>query len=100
MKHVEHEYAVVGSWEDLNITLEVLEHYIPRFFRGATKLYFDVENGMISTPMNANPWKPTISTHIKELIRKNFTREYEFYNFCKQRLYKQYYALKKLYGYD
>ncbi|XP_069967761.1 heparan sulfate 2-O-sulfotransferase pipe isoform X5 [Bactrocera oleae] len=94
MQHVENEYAVVGSWEDLNVTLEVFEHYIPRFFRGATQLYFDVENGMISTPMNVNPWKPTISAHIKELIRKNFTREYEFYNFCKQRLYKQYYALK------
>lgn len=40
MKHVENEYAVVGSWEDANVTLEVLEHYIPKFFRGATKLYF------------------------------------------------------------
>lgn len=40
MKHVENEYAVVGSWEDLNVTLKVLEHYVPKFFRGATNLYF------------------------------------------------------------
>lgn len=32
---VEEEYAVVGTWEDTNITLSVLEHYIPRFFKHA-----------------------------------------------------------------
>lgn len=37
--HVEREYAVVGSWEDTNITLAVLEAYIPRFFAGAPKIY-------------------------------------------------------------
>ncbi|XP_053954283.1 heparan sulfate 2-O-sulfotransferase pipe-like [Anastrepha ludens] len=40
IKNVEKEYAVVGSWEDLNVTLKVLEHYIPKFFRGVTQLYF------------------------------------------------------------
>ncbi|XP_017468081.1 PREDICTED: heparan sulfate 2-O-sulfotransferase pipe-like [Rhagoletis zephyria] len=97
-KHVENEYAVVGSWEDLNVTLEVLEHYIPKFFRRATELYFDGENGLAATQNNANPWKPTISSHIKEMLRKNFTAEYEFYNFCKQRLYKQYFALQNMRG--
>lgn len=38
--HVEKEYAVVGTWEDTNITLTVLEHYIPRYFKGATHLYY------------------------------------------------------------
>lgn len=38
--HVEKEYAVVGSWEDTNITLAVLEAYIPRFFADATKIYY------------------------------------------------------------
>lgn len=37
---VEQEYAVVGTWEDTNITLTVLENYIPRYFQGATKLYY------------------------------------------------------------
>ncbi|TMW40448.1 hypothetical protein DOY81_014472, partial [Sarcophaga bullata] len=39
-KHVETKYAVVGSWEDTNVTLTVLEHYIPRFFRGAAEVYY------------------------------------------------------------
>lgn len=40
-KHtVETEYAVVGTWEDTNITLTVLEHYIPRYFRNAKVAYY------------------------------------------------------------
>lgn len=34
-RNVELDYAVVGSWEDTNITLTVFERYIPRFFKGA-----------------------------------------------------------------
>lgn len=37
---VEQHYAVVGNLEDLNMTLTVLEHYVPRFFKGATKIYW------------------------------------------------------------
>ena len=40
MKNVERDYAVVGSWEDVNVTLTVLEHYVPSYFRGAHQLYY------------------------------------------------------------
>ena len=33
MEHVEKHYAVVGILEDMNKTLTVLEHYVPRFFK-------------------------------------------------------------------
>lgn len=32
--NVERDYAVVGTWEETNITLTVFEAYIPRFFKG------------------------------------------------------------------
>lgn len=38
-EHVERDYAVVGSWEDTNITLTVFEKYIPRFFQGAKTVF-------------------------------------------------------------
>nr|CAD7450874.1 unnamed protein product [Timema bartmani] len=42
-KHaVERHYAVVGILEDLNSTLTVLEHYVPRFFKGASQVYWGV----------------------------------------------------------
>lgn len=36
---VEENYAVVGVLEDLNTTFSVLEHYVPRFFRGVSRIY-------------------------------------------------------------
>lgn len=45
------------------------------------------------TNRNKNKRKPKIDADVKEIIRKNFTHEYEFYHFCKQRLYKQYLAV-------
>lgn len=37
---VEKHYAVVGVLEDLNSTLTVLENYIPKFFQGASQVYW------------------------------------------------------------
>ncbi|XP_061388103.1 heparan sulfate 2-O-sulfotransferase pipe-like [Musca vetustissima] len=91
-RNVEQEYAVVGTWEDTNVTLTVLENYIPRYFKGASKMYYmDLANDH----KNSNPMKPHISEEIKNMVRRNFTREIEFYQFCRQRLHKQYFALKQ-----
>lgn len=38
-EHVERDYAVVGTWEETNITLTVFEKYIPKFFNGAKLLF-------------------------------------------------------------
>lgn len=46
------------------------------------------------TRINRNFFKPPVSEEVKNLVRNNFTREVEFYQFCKQRLYRQYRALK------
>lgn len=37
---VDEHYAVVGVLEDMNTTLTVLEHYIPKFFKGAIEIYY------------------------------------------------------------
>ncbi|XP_012284255.1 heparan sulfate 2-O-sulfotransferase pipe isoform X2 [Orussus abietinus] len=89
---VEKHYAVVGVLEDVNSTLTVLENYVPRFFEGATEVYYDQENSF--TKINRNFFKPPVSEEVKDLVRRNFTREVEFYQFCKQRLHKQLRALK------
>lgn len=39
-RSVEQHYAVVGVLEDLNTTLTVFEKYVPRFFRGASDIYW------------------------------------------------------------
>ncbi|XP_072157960.1 uronyl 2-sulfotransferase homolog pip isoform X2 [Bemisia tabaci] len=89
---VEENYAVVGILEDMNTTLTVLENYVPRFFKGSSYIYQVEMQGF--RKINRNAFKPTISEEIKNIIRRNFTREIEFYQFCRQRLHKQLYALK------
>ena len=39
-ENVEKHYAVVGVLEELIKTLTVLEHYIPRYFKGAKDVYW------------------------------------------------------------
>ncbi|KAL9906890.1 uronyl 2-sulfotransferase homolog pip-like [Glossina fuscipes fuscipes] len=89
--HVERGYAVVGSWEDTNITLGVFENYIPRFFCAA-KVIYEMHEEHISN-RNRNKRKPQIDDDVKATIRRNFTYEYEFYYFCNQSIYKQYLAI-------
>jgi len=91
MHNVEKNYAVVGVLEDMNKTLAVLEHYVPKFFKGATNTYWeDMRN---FRALNRNIYKPPVAEATKEIVRKNFTREIEFFEFCKQRLHRQYMAL-------
>jgi len=89
-RSVEQQYAVVGVLEDFNVTLTVFEHYIPRFFRGASQVYY---GDMGLHKVNHNAFKPLVSEAVKDIVRKNFTREIEFYQFCRQRLYRQRLAL-------
>lgn len=90
-ENVEKTYAVVGVLEELNKTLTVLEHYVPRFFKGALNTYWNEVH--VFSKINRNIYKPPVAEATKELVRKNFTREIEFFEFCKQRLHKQYLAL-------
>jgi len=90
-ENVERHYAVVGVLEELNKTLTVLEHYVPRFFKGALDVYWNEVH--IYSKINRNIYKPPVAEEVKDIVRKNFTRELEFFDFCKQRLHKQYLAL-------
>ncbi|XP_030081823.1 heparan sulfate 2-O-sulfotransferase pipe isoform X1 [Drosophila hydei] len=87
---VEQQYAVVGVLEDFNTTLSVLEKYVPRFFEGVRDIY--ANSAEYLTKINKNNFKPPVSEHVKDIVRRNFTNEIEFYQFCRQRLHKQYLA--------
>lgn len=88
---VETQFSVVGVLEDMNTTLAVLEKYIPRFFTGASDIYFNKIDNFQSC--NRNEFKPKVSEQVKNIVRQNFTREIEFYEFCRQRLKAQYAAV-------
>ena len=90
-KHnVERYYAVVGVLEKWKETMEVLEAYVPAYYKGAKEVY---KNYFKDQPKNKNFFKVKASQSVKDLVRANFTTEIEFYNFCRQRLYRQYLTL-------
>lgn len=58
------------------------------------KYFFPIaDNIAVMKKINRNIYKPHVSEHVKDILRKNFTHEIEFYEFCKQRLHMQYAAL-------
>ena len=88
--NVERYYSVVGVLEKFNETLEVLENYVPAFFKDARKIYKNMMNERsVNQFINQNKFKKKPNSVIKELVKVNFTTEIEFFNFCKQRLYRQ-----------
>ena len=61
-----------------------LTHFLSIFFAEEIKTF---------SKINRNTYKPSVPEEVKDIVRRNFTRELEFYDFCKQRLHKQYLAL-------
>lgn len=56
-------------------------------------IYFFLDPTNNFNKINKNSFKPTVSEHVKDIVRRNFTKEIEFYEFCRQRLHKQYLAV-------
>lgn len=88
--NVEKYYAVVGILERWNESLQVLEQYVPAFFKGVSEIYRRNNN----TKVNVNKFKPKVSKPILQEMAKNFTFEFEFYEFCKQRFQRQWLAIQ------
>ena len=59
-------------------------HIINKYFTDQIQKY---------SKINRNIYKPSTAEATKDIVRKNFTRELEFFDFCKQRLHKQFLAL-------
>ena len=84
--NVEQYYSVVGILELMPETMRVLESFVPFYFHGVTEEY---ENQFEKKLRNKNLLKPRVREDIKEMVAKNMSLEIKFYEFCKQRLYKQ-----------
>ena len=87
-KNVEKYFDVVGIMENLNMTLTVAEKKMPQYFKGAKKFFF--ENPGDNKSLGENVFKLPVSEEVRAIVRKKFTHEIEFYNFCKQRLEAQF----------
>ena len=92
-ENVEKFYKVVGITENINMTLQVLEHEMPEYFEGGSHIYHTDEE--VKNFRMKNAYKLPVSDEVMSIVRQNFTQEIEFYNFCKQRLLNQYENITK-----
>ena len=98
-------YAVIGLVEDIETSLCVMEAYVPLFFKGALKVYYEIgryqakQSKILKTPIsfvaNVTPHKDTISDLARSILATNMTLDYEFYGFVKHRLKMQVESLRK-----
>ncbi len=77
----------------MDMSLEVMENYVPRFFKDARQVYARLRKNQ-KRVTNFNKFKPHVTQWAKDFVRANFSVEYEFYEFCKQRLLRQHLAIK------
>ena len=93
--NVEKYYPVVGVLEKFNETLRVLEEVMPQYFKGASNVDY-TEGYKKEKLFNSNrPKPPRIMETTKLIMKANMTHEFEFYEFCVQRLQNQFDALIK-----
>ena len=84
LQNFERWFVVTGVLEHLNVSMAVMEAFLPRYFKGVTK---DLKK------INHNSMQPSVSHDVRKQIARNMTREIEFYNIVKQKLFKQYLSI-------
>ena len=79
--NVERGYAFVGTTEQMELGLSVLEAALPRFFTGALKMF----RGMGKVNVNKHAG---MSDRSRKTLEKHLSTDIEFYHFVTQRLEK------------
>jgi len=82
---VERNYEVVGTLEDFDIWLQVIDYKLPQFFGGVYRIYKD--EGIMAN--RADSKKP-VSDETYETLKKKLRLEYDFYYWARARLFKQF----------
>ena len=76
---VEEQYSVVGVSEMRNISLRVMEAFLPKWFRGATSMEEEEKREMVNS-------HPEPGEEAKAEMKRRLELDYDFYQFCIQRL--------------
>ena len=85
MNNVERYYSVVGVLEEMDKSVKVFESFVPKFFAGISEIQ--------NSRANTNKPKPKLSPKARELVNDYLRDEITFYEFCRQRLHRQFQAI-------
>ena len=81
MANVERGYAFVGTTEQFELGLKVLEAVLPKFFKGAPKAFKATDK------VNVNK-HAGMSSKSGETLERHMATDIEFYDFVRQRMEK------------
>ena len=70
-------------------SLDTIEAMVPKFYRNARDVHKKNQSNKDLTHTNKNPNKKKVSDKVRKLLEKKFEKEIEFYEFCVQRLHRQ-----------
>ena len=93
VQNVIKNYPVVGVLEKFNDTLVVLEKKLPHYFLGAKDAFYNDKDYKIKTFSNHEN-KKHVSVEVRKILKEKLKYEVEFYQFCNQRLQKQFLELQ------
>ena len=83
MVNVEQGYAFVGTTEQMDLGLKVLEAVLPRFFKGVHKVYKEDQKYY-----KIGEKRQDMSAKSRETLEKHLATDIEFYDFVRQRMEK------------
>ena len=90
-KSVDSEFKIgetISRIRCLSLFSAVLQDRMPEYFENAAEVYHG--DSEVKRFRMKNAYKLPVSDKVLKIVRANFTHEIEFYEFCKQRLQKQF----------
>lgn len=87
IEHVEQNYVVIGLLEHVNESLAVFEHKLPRFFRGASSVFYADGTGIRRT---SHSWNKGVNATSIKYLRSRLRHDYVFYEYLKHKLLAQF----------
>ncbi|XP_077994919.1 uronyl 2-sulfotransferase-like [Glandiceps talaboti] len=93
IRNIIDNYVFVGTLEEFDVSLYLLEYMMPQFFSGASDAYkLIIDRGHVQTFRSAYKEEP--SDMAKEIMKERLALDYILYNFIKKRMG----VLKKQFG--
>ncbi|KAK7068842.1 hypothetical protein SK128_003059 [Halocaridina rubra] len=86
MENVEN-FIAIGIAEDIPTSLFVFEYYLPTFFENYKAV--NLSSGTIKLNQRPGLYAPSISNTTRAILRSSMKEDIEFYDFIRQRLFRQ-----------
>lgn len=90
IEHVKNQYIAVGLLEHMDVYLSVLENLLPMYFTGAKREFDYLQETDDGHAHQREIPRADESEDAKKFVKATLARDYDFYEFVKARLFRQF----------